>query len=166
MHMRARSRPQRTVGLRPVLAAVFAFALIGLAPLPRNITLSLTDRSLTLASDGDVISMALVCPNYAFDTFGNGGPRLSPDQHWVLVDIRGPFTPGNVPRTHALIHVRTGAVIFSADFPKTLEIPAAPDALAWASGERSTLRYGSGKTVALHDPLTRTLPKLHCTSKT
>ncbi|GAC1547486.1 MAG: hypothetical protein NVS3B16_19500 [Vulcanimicrobiaceae bacterium] len=136
--------------------------MLGLAPLPPNIRVSLTDRALTLASDGDVISTALVCPNFAFDTFGNGGPRLSPDQHWVLVDIRGPFTPGNVPRNHALVNVRTGDVIASPDFPALLDIPAAVDGVAWASGERSTLRYTNGKTVALHDPPRRRIPKIHC----
>lgn len=139
--------------------------MLGLAPLPPNITVSLTARSLTLASDGVVISTALVCPGYAFDSFGNGGPRLSPDQHWVLVDIRGPFAPGNVPRNHALVNVRTGTVIAAPDFPALLDIPAAPDALAWASGERSTLRYASGKTVPLRDPLRRAVPKLRCAAE-
>jgi len=142
-----------------------AFALLGLAPLPPNITMSLTDRSLTLASDGDVISTALLCPGFAFDTFGAGGPRLSPDQHWVLVDIRGPYTPGNVPRNHALINVHTGAVIASPDFPAVLGIATAPDGLAWVSGERSTLRYATQKTVVLHDPIARAVPHPRCTAE-
>ncbi len=140
--------------------------MLGLAPLPPDIIVSLTARSLMLVSDGDVISTALVCPDYRFAAFGSGGPHLSPDQHWVLVDIRGPFTPGNVPRNHALVNVRTGAVIAAPDFPSVLGIPAAPDALAWVSGERSTLRYANGKTIALHDPLKRPVPRLRCLPQT
>ncbi|GAC1310597.1 MAG: hypothetical protein NVS2B3_06090 [Vulcanimicrobiaceae bacterium] len=137
-------------------------ALLALAPLPPNITLSLTDRSIVFASDGAVVSTALLCPDYAFDTFGPGGPRLSPDQHWLLVDVRGPFAPANVPRTHALVDVRSGALVLSPDFPMLLAIPAATGELSWASGERATLRYRPGSTVRLHEPLRRRVPPVAC----
>ncbi len=122
----------------------------------------MTDRSLTLASNGAIVSTAVICPEFAFDSFGVGGPHFSPDQHWILVDIRGPFAPGNVARNHALVNVRSGAVILSPDFPSVLEIPIAADGVSWASGERSTLRYTNGKTFALRDPIRRPLAKRVC----
>jgi len=115
-----------------------------------------------LDSHGAVVSTALVCPGYTFDSFGNGGPRLSPDQHWVLVDVRGPLSPGNVVRTHALINVRTGGLIFATAFPSLLRVPSTNDGLTWASGERSTLRYADGKTYALVDPPRVPLPVERC----
>lgn len=130
--------------------------------MPPAITVSVTDRSLTLASDGAIVSTAVICPGYAFDSFGSGGPHFSPDQHWILVDIRGPFAPGSVPRNHALVNVRTGTVVASPDFPTMLEIPSAPDGVNWESGERSTLRYANGKTAALRDPMRKSVAKLVC----
>jgi len=124
---------------------------------------SVTDRALLLDSGGMIVSTALLCPGYTFDGFGNGGPRLSPDQHWVLVDVRGPYEPGNVPRTHALVNVRTGALVISSAFAATVGVPNTSDALAWASGERSTLRYADGRTAALRDPPLRPLPVQRCT---
>jgi len=103
-----------------------------------------------------------VCAGYTFDSFGNGGPQFSPDQHWVLVDVRGPYTPGNVARTHVLVNVRTGHLVFAPNFLRTLGVPNASDALAWVSGERETLRYGSGATHALVDPPKSQLPLERC----
>lgn len=124
--------------------------------------MSVTDRALLLVSGGNIVSTALVCPGYTFDGFGNGGPRFSPDQHWVLVDVLGPYAPGNVARTHALVNVRSGRLVFAPEFARILGVPNLSDALSWASGERATLRYADGKTFALHDPPRVALPLERC----
>lgn len=126
--------------------------------------LSLTERALMLVSRGAIVSTAAICPGFTFVGFGNGGPHLSPDQHWVLVDILGPYAPGNVPRTAALVYVRSGAVVRSPDFPSTLGIPNATAGVSWVSGERATLRYANGKTAGVHDPPFRPLPVERCSS--
>ncbi len=112
------------------------------------------------------MSTATICPGYEFVAVGAGGPHLSPDLHWILVDVRGPFTPGNVPLTHALAHVATGAVVLSPDFPRYFGVPATRDRLAWASGERATLRYNDGKTATVKDPPLRPLPVTRCAPPT
>ncbi len=117
---------------------------------------------MTLAAGGTVLSSATVCPGYAFDTLGPGGPRLSPDLHWVLVDVLGPFLPGDVARTHALIAVDSGAIIMSTDFPEYAGAPATASPLTWASGEREVLRYNDGKTVSLRDGPLKPVPPLQC----
>ena len=122
------------------------------ASLPPNIRISATDRSLVFDSNGTIVSTALLCPGYAFEAFGTGGPRLSPDQHWALVDVRGPYEPGNVARNHVLAYVRTGVVIFGSDFPTAVGVPRPADRIDWSSGERATLRYKDGKTYRLVDP--------------
>ena len=130
--------------------------------MPRDIRASVTDRAIVLASDAAIVSTATLCPGYTFVSFGVGGPTFSPDQHWLLVDVLGPYTPGNVARTHALVDVRTGRLVFATEFARLLGIPDAPDALSWASGERETLRYGDGHTRALVEPPKRPLPERRC----
>jgi len=122
------------------------------ASLPPNIRISATDRSIVFDSNGTIVSTALLCPGYTFDAFGSGGPRLSPDQHWVLVDVRGPYEPGNVARTYVLAYVRTGVVIFGNEFPTAVGAPSPADRIDWSSGERATLRYKDGRKYRLVDP--------------
>ena len=122
------------------------------ASLPPNIRISATNRSLVFDSNGTIVSTALLCPGYTFDAFGKGGPRLSPDQHWALVDVRGPYEPGNIARAHVLAYVRSGIIVFSSDFPSAVGIPTPTDGIDWSSGERATLRYRDGRTFALIDP--------------
>jgi hypothetical protein len=121
-----------------------------------------TPQRITLAVAGSVLSSATLCPEYAFDTLGSGGPTVSPDLHWILVDVRGPFEPANVPVTHAIIEVTTGAIVTAPDFPKYLGVPATRDPLAWASGERATLRYKGDKLATIHDPPLHPLPPFDC----
>jgi hypothetical protein len=120
--------------------------------LPPNIRISATDRSLVFDSNGTIVSTALLCPGYTFDAFGSGGPRLSPDQHWVLVDVRGPYEPGNVARAYVLAYVRSGVVVFGNEFPTAVGAPSPADRIDWSSGERATLRYKDGRTYRLVDP--------------
>ena len=140
-----------------VLSAV---ALLG--ALPPNPNVTLTSRALTvLETDGHIISTATLCPGFEFSQFGPTGPQFSPDQHWILVDVLGPYQPGNVGRNHVLIHVATGRIVTSANFQTYLGVPATLETLAWASGERQTLRYHDGKTAALREP-SRDLPEQRC----
>jgi hypothetical protein len=132
------------------------------ASVPPNVYPSVTDRAITFVHDGTVLSTAVVCPGYAFDQFGSSGPKFSPDNHWVLIDVRGPFTPGNVPRTEALVQVTTGAIVFAPNFPAYLGVPAALQPIAWASGERATLAYPGGRSATLHDPPLHPIPALRC----
>ena len=90
------------------------------------------------------------------------GPKFSPDQHWVLVDVLGPFEPGNVARNHAIVDVRTGRFITSADFPHFLGVPSTSQPVSWASGQLATLRYSDGTTVALRDPALHAFPFSRC----
>ena len=133
--------------------------------LPPDLHVSVTSDSLLVDSDGRVISTARVCPGYQFVTFGASGPKFSPNQHWILVDVRGPFTPGNVERNRALVHVASGALIASPDFPKYAGVPSTLDALAWASGERATLRYANGKTARVAEPPLHPFPAQRCASE-
>jgi hypothetical protein len=130
---------------------------------PGVVHVSATDRALTFDHDGRVLSTAVICPGFTFDRFGMSGPRLSPDNHWALVDVVGPYTPGNVPRTHALVQVTTGAVVLAPNFPAYLGVPASLEPIAWASGERSTLAYPDGKSATLLEPPRRAIPPLVCT---
>ncbi len=130
--------------------------------IPANVHLTLTDRALTLVHDGTILSTAIVCPGFTFDQFGATGPRLSPDNHWVLIDVKGPYTPGNVPRTHALIEVASGSIVFAPNFPTYLGIPASYDPIAWASGQRATVAYPNGKSATIHDPPLRPIPAERC----
>ncbi len=132
------------------------------ARVPAGIHPSITDRAVTFDSNGVVLSTAVVCPGYAFDQFGRSGPTLSPDDHWLLVVVKGPFTPGNVPRTSALVQVATGAIVFAPSFPTYLGIPTTLEPVAWASGRRATLAYASGQSATIHDPPLRPIPALRC----
>ncbi|GAC1444343.1 MAG: hypothetical protein NVS3B17_21020 [Vulcanimicrobiaceae bacterium] len=123
--------------------------------------MSVTDRALLFDSGGTIVSTAVLCPGYAFVQYGSGGPRFAPDQHWVLVDILGPYAPGNVIRTHVLVDVRTGTLVRATAFRRVLGLPDAPDSLAWASGERQTLRYPDGATHDVSDAR-GTLPREPC----
>jgi hypothetical protein len=130
---------------------------------PSNVMLEESARTLTFTSDGVVLSSATLCPAFAFDVLGVGEPTFSPDLHWVLVDVLGPFEPGDVPRTHAIIDVRTGGLVLGPDFPAYVGVPSTTGGLSWASGELATLRYESGgRTVNLHDPPLRPLPVTNC----
>jgi hypothetical protein len=81
----------------------------------------------------------------------------------VLVDVLGPFEPGNVARTHALIDVRTGGLVLAPNFPAYVDVPSTLGGLSWASGERATLRYAQeGRSADLHDPPLRPLPITTC----
>jgi hypothetical protein len=130
--------------------------------LPANLRVSATPRSLTVDHNGTVLSTALVCAGYAFDRFGKTGPTFSPNQHWILIDVLGPYAPGNVPRTHALVQVATGAIVLAPDFPVYLGIPATIEAPAWASGRLATLTDAKGKTFAVPDPPLRAIPGERC----
>ena len=150
--------------LRRTSLAASALAL--LAAVPPNPNVTLTSRALTvLETDGHIVSTATLCPGFEFSQFGRTGPQFSPDQHWILVDVLGPYEPGNVGRNHALIHVATGRLVTSANFQKYLGVPATLETLAWASGERETLRYHDGKTASLREP-PRNLPEQRCAPAT
>ena len=148
------------------VAVALAWTVLGAAFVPSDAHLSITDRAITVDSAGRVLSTATLCPGFAFDAIGNGGPHFSPDLHWVLVDIRGPFTPGNVPRNHALVDVATGGIATSGMFATYLGVPSTLRPLGWVSGERATLRYADGTTHAVHDPPLRPMPAAPCTSAT
>jgi hypothetical protein len=124
--------------------------------------MSTSDRALTFSSGNRILSTASVCRGYNFDQLGIGGPKFSPDFHFVLVDVLGPFEPGDVPRNHALISVATGGIILAPSFPHYAGVPMTLDPLSWASGQRATLRYASGKTAAVHElhpfPVARCTP--------
>jgi hypothetical protein len=132
------------------------------ANVPADVRVSATAGALTFDHDGAILSTALVCPGFTFDSFGATGPKLSPDNHWALVDVVGPYTPGNVARTHALVQVTTGAIVLAPNFPTYLGIPASLEPLAWASGERSTLAYPGGKFATLREPPLRPIPSVSC----
>jgi len=139
-----------------------AWSLCGAASVPSDVRIATSDRTLTFSSAGKLISTATLCQGYTFDQFGAGGPKFSPDFHFVLVDVLGPFTPGNVPRNRALVAVATGGIILAPDFPGYAGIPITLDKLSWASGQRSTLRYANGHTATVHDPPPRAFPLAHC----
>ncbi len=146
-----------------MLAALLVWFTSTAAFVPAGVRVSVdTPQRITVAVAGSVLSSATLCPNYAFATLGVGAPTISPDLHWILVDVKGPFEPANVPVTHALIEVTTGAVVIAPDFPTYLGVPSTRDPLAWASGERATLRYKSDKLATIHDPPLHALPPLEC----
>jgi hypothetical protein len=84
----------------------------------------------------------------------------------VLVDVLGPFEPGNVLRDHAVIDVRSGRFVVSRDFKKYLGVPGTLLPVAWASGLRATLRYQDGTTANLHDPPLQDFPQAPCRAQT
>jgi len=145
------------------LAALLAWAACTAEFVPSDVRLSVdSPQRITVVAAGTVLSQANLCPTYQFDTLGPGGPTLSPDLHWILVDVKGPFEPGNVPVTHALIQVTTGALVTAPDFPTYAGVPSSRDPLAWASGLRSTLRYKNESLASLHDPPPRPFPAFDC----
>jgi hypothetical protein len=148
-----------------IFAAALYVAASGAAAttVPADVRVDESERTLTFASGDAVISTVTLCPGQVFDQFGIGGPTFSPDFHWVLVDVLGPFAPGNVTRNHALIDVRTGGLILAPRFPAYVEVPSTLGGLSWASGLRATLRYApDGRTADLHDPPLRPLPIPSC----
>ena len=147
--------------LRTGVAFVLALGSLG-AFVPSNVRIATSDRMLRFSSDDKTISTAILCPGYQFDQFGVTGPTFSPDLHWVLVDILGPFEPGNVARNHALVEVTTGAIVRSPEFPEYLGVPSTADPLAWASGERQTLHYAKGSDGAVKVPPLRPIPLSPC----
>jgi hypothetical protein len=148
--------------VRAFLVALVWLACCAATSVPSNLHLSLTTRALTFDHDGRIVSTAIVCPGYEFDQFGTTGPRFSPDNHWVLVDVKGPFTPGNVPRTHALVEVTSGRIVLAPNFQTYLGIPPSLEPIAWASGQRATVAYPNGKSAPIHDPPLRALPAERC----
>jgi hypothetical protein len=151
---------------RRTLVRCLAAALLFLGTfgtfIPSDVHISTSDSQLRFSSDGKTIATATLCPGYQFDQFGVTGPTFSPDLHWVLVDVLGPFEPGNVARNHALVEVATGAIVPAAAFPEYLGVRSTPDALAWASGERQTLHYASGADATVHEPPLRPIPGPIC----
>lgn len=144
-------------------ALALAWLAFGAAPLPPNPNLTLTNTALSIIDiTGHIISTATLCPGFEFVQLGAAGPKLSPNQHFVLVDVLGPFAPGNVQRNHAIVDVRSGHYVVSAEFPKYLGIPATMLPVSWASGEFATLRYQDGKTANLHDPPLWRFPATTC----
>jgi hypothetical protein len=127
---------------------------------PSDVHVSTSENALSFSSGGRTLSTATLCPGYEFDQFGLTGPTFSPDLHWVLVDVLGPFEPGNVARNHALIEVATGAIVPSSEFPK-LGVRTTLTPIAWASGRRQTLHYDSGADATVRDPA-RPLPRPVC----
>jgi hypothetical protein len=145
------------------LVAALAWLTCTAQFVPSDVRLSIdSPRRITVAAAGAIISSATLCPNYEFATLGAGGPTLSPDLHWILVDVKGPYEPASVPVTHALIWVTTGAIVMSPDFPAYVGVPNTLDPIAWASGLRSTLRYKNETLEPLRDPPPRSLPALDC----
>lgn len=148
------------------LFRTLAFLVVPLASaalLPSNPGISLTNNSLTvLDPSGHIVSTATVCAGYTFSQLGTTGPKLSPDRHWILVDILGPYEPGNVGRNHALVQVATGKTVTSPNFKAYLGVPGTLQPLSWVSGEREALRYADGTTAPLHDPPRRPIPYEPC----
>jgi len=133
------------------------------AMLPSNPALSLTNNALTvLDAGGRIVSTATVCPGYTFSQLGATGPKVSPNRHWILIDILGPYEPGNVGRNHALVQISTGRTVISPNFKAYLGVPGTLQPLSWISGERATLRYANGTSAALRDPPPRPIPPEHC----
>ena len=148
------------------LALVSVLALYGASFIPSDARIALqSERSLSVAGDGVTLSTTTICPGYAFVQIGPGEPVLSPDLHWVLVDVLGPFEPGNVPRTHALVQVSDGAIVLAPNFPEYFGVPTSLQALAWASGERAVLRYSDGTTERIRDTPLKPIPTLHCAAQ-
>lgn len=153
----------RPITVARLAACALAWSCCGAAVAPSNVRISaISDHSLTFSSGDKVISTATLCPAYNFDQFGAGGPTFSPDFHFVLVDVLGPFTPGNVPRNRALITVATGGIVLAPDFPSYAGVPLTLDKLSWASGQRATLRYSNGHTATVHEPPPHPFPLAHC----
>lgn len=143
-------------------AAALAVFACGGASVPADVHVSATPRTLTFDHDGTVFATAVICPGFAFDTFGTAGPKFSPDNHWLLVDVIGPYEPGDVPRTRALVEVPTGRVVLAPNFPEYLGVPTTLQPIAWASGQRATLAYPNGKSATLHEPPLRAIPPERC----
>jgi len=145
------------------LAALLVWLACSAQFVPSDVRLSIdSPRRITVATAGSVISSVTLCPDYQFATLGAGEPTLSPDLHWILVDVKGPYEPASVPVTHALIQVTTGAIVTSPDFPAYAGVPSTLDPITWASGLRSTLRYKNETLAAVKDPPPRHFPPLAC----
>jgi hypothetical protein len=67
-----------------------------------------------------------------------------------------------VPRTEALVRVVTGELVFAPNFPAYLGVPATLVPISWASGQRATLVYPSGKSAPITDPPLRPIPAPQC----
>ncbi len=141
--------------------------LAAAAALPSDPGISLTNNSLTvLEASGRIVSTATVCPGYTFSQLGTTGPKLSPNRHWILVDVLGPYEPGNVGRNHALVQVATGRTVISPNFKAYLGVPGTLQPLSWVSGERAMLRYTDGTTAVVHDPPRHPIPREQCGPRT
>jgi hypothetical protein len=147
---------------RQVLVAGALWLCCTAVSIPPDLHMAESNGRLTFSSNNGVLSTTAVCPGYRFDQLDTGGPTFSPDFHWVLVDVLGPFEPGNVPRNHALIYVASGRMILAPQFPYYVGVPATTDTLSWASGRRAALRYTNGKSVTVHDPPLHPLPPERC----
>ncbi len=135
--------------------------------LPSDPALSLTNGSITVLDiGGHIVSTATVCPGYTFSQLGVSGPKVSPDRHWILVDVLGPYEPGNIGRNHALVQIATGRLVTSPNFKAYVGVPGTLAPLAWASGERASLRYADGSTAVVHDPPPHPLPAVQCAPPT
>ena len=147
--------------VRCCMAALLPFGTFG-AFIPSDIRIATSDSQLRFSSGGRTIATATLCPGYKFDQFGVTGPTYSPDLHWVLVDVLGPFLPGNVARNHALIEVATGGIVPSAEFPEYLGVRSTSDTLAWASGQRQNLHYAAGPDATVLEPPLHRIPAPVC----
>ncbi len=135
--------------------------------MPSNPALSLTSDSVTVLDvGGHIVSTATLCPGYEFSQLGMTGPKVSPDRHWILIDVLGPYEPGNVGRNHALIQIATGRFIISPNFKTYVAVPGTLQPLSWASGERAALRYADGSTAVVRDPPLRPIPAQECAPPT
>jgi len=167
MGMRPGARGGRGGGARNAPRGTVALALVWIccsaAYVPADTRVAtLTPHEMVILGDGRVLSTMTLCPSFAFATLGPGSPRLSPDRHYLLVDILGPFEPADVGRTHAIVDVLSGGVVLSQLFPEYFGVPGSLEPLAWASGERAVLRYQNGTTARLHEPPLKALPRNPC----
>ena len=149
-----------------VLGAAAVWLCCTAVTVPSNLHMTESNGALTFSSGNGVLSTATVCPGYRFDQLDAGGPTFSPDFHWVLVDVLGPFEPGDVPRNHALIYVPSGRMILAPQFPYYAGVPSTTETISWASGQRATLRYANGKSATVHDPPLHPLPAQRCAPPT
>ncbi len=149
-----------------LLAPLLAGATLAVT-VPSDVVISATNESLTvLAARGHIISTATVCPGFTFSQLGATGPKLSPNRHWILVDVLGPYEPGNVVRNHVIVQVTTGKFVTSPNFKAYLGVPSSLQPIAWASGERATLRYADGSLATVHDPPIHVIPVARCAAPT
>lgn len=149
--------------LTAMVACTAGVARAAAPPLPANLGVTSTNDSIVVvASDGRIISTTVACAGFRFAQFGEAGPKFSPDQHWILVDLLGPLEPGNVPRVHAIVDVRHGGFVIDRDFTRYLGIAASPKALSWASGRRAAIRYDDGSAAEIEQRRVRPFPAERC----